>query len=43
MQLIIQPQGVRADDFKAGSVHWLLMDKKPTCMKRVTEWRKPEL
>ena len=36
MLLIIQPQGVRADDFKTGNL-WT----KATWVKRDTEWRKP--
>lgn len=41
MLLIIQPHGVRADDFKTGNVYWQLLDKKATCVKRESEWRKP--
>lgn len=41
MLLIIQPHGVRADDFKTGNVYWQLLDKKASGVKRETEWRKP--
>ena len=43
MLLIIEPQDVTADDFKTGNVYWQLLDKKATCVKRETEWRKTDV